>query len=238
MRVHIVVIVAQQKVSAASPAGSQTLARGLTALQIISGSPTPLTIQEVAERLSIHRTVASRLLATLVQFRLIARHDGRFGPGARLAVLGASFDNSLRRASLPVLRELANRTHATACLLVAEDHEQVAISVIEPVGVAYHLAFQEGSRSPIDRGAAGLTLLASMPPQRGERDVVTEARRQGWALTHSEVESDVWGLAVPVERQPPGAPTCINLVSHRRDIVEQKLPVLLEAADKLAEVLA
>lgn len=235
---HIVVIVAQQKVAVATPAGSQTLARGLTALQIISESPHGLTIQEVAERLSIHRTVASRLLATLLQFRLVARQNGRFGPGAGLAVLGASFDNNLRRLSLPVLRDLANRTQATACLLVAEGQEQVAISVIEPIGGAYHLAFQEGSRSPLERGAAGLALLAAMPPQPGERDLVIEARAQGWALTHGEVESNVWGLAVPVQREPPGAPTCINLVSHRRDIVEQGLQILLAASGTLAQVLA
>ncbi len=64
-----------------TPAGSQTLARGLTALELISESPGGLTIQEVAERLDIHRTVASRLLSTLVQFRLIARYEGRFRPG-------------------------------------------------------------------------------------------------------------------------------------------------------------
>src|SRR4051794_8719841 len=44
------------------PAGSQTLARGLSALELICGSGGGLTIQEVAEQLGVHRTVASRLL--------------------------------------------------------------------------------------------------------------------------------------------------------------------------------
>jgi DNA-binding IclR family transcriptional regulator len=235
-RVHIVVLVDQQKVKAEIPAGSQTLARGLTALQIICEAPSALTIQEVAERLDIHRTVASRLLATLVQFRLIARHDGRFRPAAGLAVLGASFDSNLRDLSAPVLRQLADRTHSTAALLVAEGEEQVALSVIVPIGVAYHLSFQEGSRYPINRGAAGLALLAAMPPQPGERDLVTEARARGWVLTHGEIEANAYGLAVAVRREPPATPTCINLVSHREDVLEAALPTLLEAAAELASI--
>jgi DNA-binding IclR family transcriptional regulator len=221
-----------------TPAGSQTLARGLTALQLIAESPSGLTIQEVAERLSIHRTVASRLLATLVQFRLIARHDGRFVPGAGLAVLGASFENNLRHVSLPVLRQLADRTQATASLIVAEGHEQVAILVQPPSGSSYHLAFREGSRYPIDRGSGGLALLSSMPPQPDERELVTEARQRGWVLTHGEAEAGVWGMAVPVRREGPGEPACINLVAHRRDLLEEGLPTLLEAAGALAKVLA
>jgi DNA-binding IclR family transcriptional regulator len=224
--------------SVETPAGSQTLARGLTALHLVSESATGLTIQEVAERLDIHRTVASRLLATLVQFRLIARHDGRFRPAAGLAVLGASFDNNLREVSMPVLRQLADRTRATASLLVAEGDEQVAIAVLVPLGVSYHLSFQEGSRYTLDRGAAGLALLAGAPPKPGERDLVTQARAQGWVLTHGEVEPNAYGLAVPVKRSPPAPITCVNLISHRSDVLEQGRPMVIEAARELAAILA
>ncbi len=221
-----------------TPAGSQTLARGLTALDLISESPGGLTIQEVAERLDIHRTVASRLLSTLVQFRLIARHDGRFRPGARLAVLGASFDHSLREVSMPLLRQLAERTQATSALLVAEGEEQVAIAVIVPVGVTYHLSFREGTRYPLDRGAAGLALLAGQPPRPGEREAVTEARANGWVMTHGEVEPNAYALAVPVKRAAPATPTCINLISHRPDILEEGRDAVIETARELAQVLA
>jgi DNA-binding IclR family transcriptional regulator len=221
-----------------TPAGSQTLARGLTALQLISESPGGLTIQEVAERLDIHRTVAARLLATLVQFRLVARHDGRFQPAAGLAVLGASFDNNLRELSMPVLRRLADQTRATASLLVAEGDEQVAIAVIVPLGVSYHLSFREGSRYPLDRGSAGLALLASAPPGPDEREVVTQARERGWVLTHGEVEPGAYGLAVPVKRSSPAPATCINLISHRSDVLEEARSSVIDAAGELADVLA
>jgi DNA-binding IclR family transcriptional regulator len=220
------------------PAGSQTLARGLSALELISESPTGLTIQEVAEQLGVHRTVASRLLATLVRFRLIARHDGRFRPAAGLAVLGASFDNNLRDLSMPILRRLADDTRATASLLVAEGGDQVAVAVVVPLGVAYHLSFREGSRYPLTRGAAGLALLASGPPEPGERELVTQARADGWVMTHGEVEANAYAIAVPVRRSAPHPATCINLISHRSDILEQGRPALIDAARELGSILA
>jgi DNA-binding IclR family transcriptional regulator len=220
------------------PAGSQTLARGLSALELISASHSGLTIQEVAERLGVHRTVASRLLATLLQFRLISRHDGRFRPGAGLAVLGASFDNNLRDLSMPVLRRLADRTNATVALLVAEGGEQVAVAVLVPLGVAYHLSFQQGSRYPLNRGAAGLALLASREPLPGERDLVTQARATGWVMTHGEVEPNAIALAVPVKRLPPAPATCVSLISHRQDVLEQGRSTVIDAARELEQILA
>jgi DNA-binding IclR family transcriptional regulator len=220
------------------PAGSQTLARGLAALELICESPHGLTIQEIAETLDIHRTIASRLLSTLVQFRLIARHDGRFRPGVAIAVLGASFDHGLRELSTPVLRQLSDRTRATAALLVAEGNEQVAVLVITPAGVPYHLSFREGTRYPLDRGAAGIALLAGQPARPNERDLVTQARTQGWVTTHGEVEPNAYGLAVPVARVPPAPPTCVHLISHRADVLDRGRLAVIETARALGAILA
>ena len=52
--------------------GSQTLARGLNALQLVADAPSGLTVQQVANGVGVHRTIAYRLLATLSQFRLVA----------------------------------------------------------------------------------------------------------------------------------------------------------------------
>ena len=86
-------------------------------------------------------------------------------------------------------------------LLVAEGDQQVAIAVIVPTNVFYQLSFHEGSRYPLERGAAGIALLASMPPRPGERDLVPLTREQGWVITHGEIEPNTYGLAVPVRRQ-------------------------------------
>jgi DNA-binding IclR family transcriptional regulator len=223
----------------ASGTGSQTLARGLTALQLVAGSGTGLTMQELADRIGVHRTIAYRLLSTLTQFRLVAKgDDGRYRPAAGLAVLGASFDRSVRQLSLPTLRALADELGTTVSLLVAEGDEQVAIAVIVPTQVAYQLAFHEGSRYPLDRGAAGIALLASMPPRPGERDLVVRARERGWVTTYGEIEPNTYGLAVPVHRPAPSPPTCINLISHREDVVMRGKDAVVKAAKQLSALLS
>src|ERR1700742_1256187 len=82
--------------------GSQTLARGLAALQLVASSRTGLTAQQVADDIGMHRTIAYRLLTTLAQYRMVAKgEDGRYRSAAALAVLGASFDNNVRQLSMP-----------------------------------------------------------------------------------------------------------------------------------------
>ncbi|WP_299560053.1 helix-turn-helix domain-containing protein [uncultured Mycolicibacterium sp.] len=221
------------------PVGSQTLARGLTALQAITTTPAGMTVQQVADHIGVHRTIAYRLLGTLAQFRYVARgDDGRYRPGAALAVLGAAFDNNLRQQCAPRLRALAEELGTTVSLLVAEGDEQVAIAVIVPRQVFYQLSFHEGSRYPLDRGAAGIALLSSMPPRPGERDLVRQARDQGWVITFGEIEPDTYGLAVPVRRRPPSPPTCINLISHRKEVVLGGREAVLRAAAELSELLS
>ena len=222
-----------------SGTGSQTLARGLTALQMVADSPSGLTVQQLADRLGVHRTIAHRLLSTLAQFRLVAKgEDGRYRPAAGLAVLGASFDRNVRQLSLPTLRALADDLGTTVSLLVAEGDQQVAIAVIVPSHVAYQLAFHEGSRYPLNRGAAGIALLASMPPRPGERELVSRARERGWVTTYGEIEPNTYGLAVPVHRRAPSPPTCINLISHREDVVMRGKDAVLKAAEQLSELLS
>ena len=227
------------KAVTASGTGSQTLARGLTALQMVADAPGGLTMQQLADQVGVHRTIAYRLLSTLVQFRLVAKgEDGRYRPAAGLAILGASFDRNVRQLSLPTLRALADELGSTVSLLIAEGDQQVAIAVIVPSQVAYQLAFHEGSRYPLDRGAAGIALLACLPPCPGERDLVARTRDCGWVMTYGEIEPNTYGLAVAVHRPAPAPPTCINLIPHREDVVMRGKDAVIKAAKQLAEILS
>ncbi len=197
-----------------------------------------MTVQQVADRIGVHRTIAYRLLATLAQFRFVAKgEDGRYRPAAGLALLGASFDNNVRQLSVPTLRALADELGTTVSLLVAEGDQQVAIAVIVPTQVPYQLSFHEGSRYPLDRGAAGIALLASMPPRPDERDLVA---RPGTGLgdhpRRDRAEHVRFGRAGP--SRPPSPPTCINLISHREDVVMRGKDAVVRAAKELSTILS
>ena len=82
-------------------------------------------------------------------------------------------------------------------------------------------------------------MTGSLPraPRPGERDLVPQTREQGWVITHGEVEPDTYGLAVPVRRKPPSPPTCINLISHRQDVLIEGRDAVIAAARQLSNIL-
>src|SRR6185312_17286329 len=81
--------------------GSQTLDRGIRALEMVAAAPGGMTVQEVADRLEVHRTIAHRLLATLAEHHLIARGpDNRFRAGGGLIALAAGLQSTLRATAI------------------------------------------------------------------------------------------------------------------------------------------
>jgi len=219
--------------------GSQTLARGLHALELVAGAREGLGVQDLASLLDVHRSIASRLLATLADFRLVVRGaDGRYRAGAGLAALASGVHGTLRAAAEPVMRELAEELGATVSLLVVEGDEAVALSVVEPRDAAYVLSFKTGSRHPLDRGSAGVALRAAQGERPGESADVAAARAQGYAATYGEVEPGAHGVAVPLA-PVDGLPTaCLNLITYRADIAESAPAALVAAASRLAASLA
>src|SRR5271166_1575649 len=99
---------------------------------MVAASPGGITVQQLADQVGVHRTIAYRLLLTLAEFRVAKGEDGRYRPAAGLAVLGASFDRNVRQLCLPTLRALADELGSTVSLLVAEGDQQVAVGVIVP----------------------------------------------------------------------------------------------------------
>ena len=226
--------------SEARPApGAQTLARGLRALQLVASSPDGATIQGIAEALDVHRSIASRLLATLADFKLVIRSaDGHYRVGSGLAALASGIHATLRVAAEPVLRELAEQLGATVSLLIAEGDEAVALSVVSPARAQYHLAFNTAGRHPLGVAAGGVALRAAMPPSPAEEPRVTEARARGYARTFGEVEPGAHGVAVPLPHVEGMPIACLNLITHRDEIADQAAPALIEAAGRLSAALA
>ena len=219
--------------------GSQTLDRGLRALEAVAGAPGGMTVQDVADRLEVHRTIAHRLLATLADHRLIARGpDNRFRAGGGLVALASGLQSTLRETALPIMRELAEELQSTLVLLVREGEEVVGIAVAPPTSGTYHLAFRTGSRHPLGRGSAGICLLSALPPRPGERPEVTRARTQGFAVSKGEVEPGAHGLAVLIRQGGEIPNACLNLITYRDDIMAGAAPAMLDGAARISALLS
>ena len=220
--------------AASATVGSQTLARGLHALQLVATAPEPVPIAQVAQKLDVHRTIAYRVLATLENFRYLHRlPDGRYIAGNALAALTHNVEMQLREVTHPILRDLAERIAATVALYVAEGDEAVSLAVVEPTAANVHVSFQPGRRHPLHNGSAGYALVAALPPRPGEPHAATLARKRGYALSHSEIEPGTYSAAVPLHRAQTDSPACISLMAISRSVADAAIPHLLDAAEEI-----
>ena len=169
---------------------SQTLDRGLRALEVLVAAPGGLTVTELAGRLEVNRTVAYRLVTTLEQHSLVRKDPrGRLHIGLGLLALAAAVQPVLRDVAMPVLRGLAEAVGCTAHLTVADGGEALALAVVEPSWTDFHVSYRVGARHPLDQGAAGKAILLG----RGSR-----ADAASYVVTAGELQPGARGLAAPV----------------------------------------
>ncbi|AVP70517.1 helix-turn-helix domain-containing protein [Rhodococcus hoagii] len=218
---------------------SKTLHNGLEILELLTQHKYGLTITEIGEGIGVHRTVADRLVRTLEAHRLCRRTESkRILLGSGLVTLAGSVEQDLRELARPILEELADSVEATAHLAVREGEDSVrALMVIEPRNSRAHVGFNAGQIDPINRGSAGLAMLAALPPQEGERPEVTRARERGFAVTSGEVTHSVTGISATLPNRRPADLVSIG-VSVFDSSEEQKLgEAVMAAARRLGALL-
>lgn len=212
---------AQAEPAQASP--SQTLSRGIRALEILAEAQHPLTIAELADAMGVHRSVAYRILRTLEDHSLLVRDDaGRVQPGPGLAVLARGVSRSLQTASLPELTQLANTLNMTAFVAVWDHQDCITVVTVEPRHSAATVVQHPGSRHPISAGAPGIAIQSALTerdwnrlaPGVPYRREAAEARERGYAASHDEVIAGVSSLAAPIN-VPGGRPAAVAVVYIR-----------------------
>lgn len=218
--------------------GSQTLERGLRALRMIAEEPRGLTAAEVAARLDVHRSIAYRLLSALVRQRFAWKDSAnRYRVGVAFHTLAQASRPPLLDVAGPVLRDLAAELGVTACLVVPDGGEAVAVAVVEPPGSGARLSYRVGNRDPLERGAGGLALLAALPPRPDEPARIAEVRERGYAVTGEELIPGVHGTAAPVGGRTDELPAAITVLTLREDVARESVPVVVAAARRLSEAL-
>ncbi|WP_370942092.1 IclR family transcriptional regulator [Amycolatopsis sp. cg5] len=181
---------------------SQTLSRGIRVLEVLADAQESLTVDQIAERLGVHRSIAYRLIRTLEDHGLLVRDAaGRFELGARLAALAAGVAHDLQAAALPELTAAANELGMTCFVAVLDHDECVTLVSVEPRHAIASVAQRPGSRHPITAGAPGRAVLAQLPPEdwpAAARAAVGEVTVRGYADSHGEVIENLSAVAVPL----------------------------------------
>jgi IclR family transcriptional regulator, acetate operon repressor len=234
----------------------QTADRALQVLQLFRAPADALSVTEIADRLGIHRSTASRLVSTLRARGFLERTAVgdlvRLGPEvARLGRVTLA-GRELATIAQPLMERLAARTGETVTLAVVAGGE--ALTVAQAGG--RHVVSSGkwvGLRTPVHCTADGKVLLAfgavTAPdgalerrtegtiadPAALEREL-GEARTRGFAISEGEFEPGLVGLAAPVRQDGACvAALCISGPQYRLDraVAHELAPVCIEHADEL-----
>lgn len=168
------------------------------------------TPQQLAVRTGVNRTVAQRLLTTLLARDFVTRQDGEYAPAYRVRQLAEMVQPRLRRAVEPQANQLSANTGETVVFQILDGKDLIVlIEATQMRDVSLHVRHEVASRSPIAQSASGLVILAAVTSNevssllRGEpgealRHRLEGVRADGFARTSNELQQGVSGLAAAV----------------------------------------
>lgn len=214
----------------AAEGGSQTLARGLTALTLIGEAEPALTVAQLATQLGIHRSMAYRLVKTLELQGYVERSSsGALELGLRIAALARGVARDLQTAAAPYLAAVADTFGVTSFVVVYDGESAVTLVNFEPRHAETTLAQRPGSRHSIDKGAPGRVIRSQVLP--------TDYPPQPYEVSHDEVLPGIASIAVPLIT-PDGRPAAIAVLYAPQPIEQaQIVEALTRAAAQIAEAM-
>ncbi|GAB3445171.1 IclR family transcriptional regulator [Actinophytocola sediminis] len=199
---------------------SQSLERGLVLLGELGGGPKNL--DQLADRLGVHKSTVLRLLRTLEAQRFVQRGDARhYRLGTSLFDLAfrALDERDVRRAVEPAARGLNAETGHTVHLASYEDDEVIYIDKYESRHNV-RMYSRIGRRAPLHCTAVAKVLVAALPTAdrrlvadncdyqpftantiTGAEAFLTElatVRTRGYAVDNAEHEDFIHCVAAPV----------------------------------------
>ncbi len=218
-------------------------------------------VTELARRLGLHKSTASRLLATLEKRGLVEQDDetGKYRLGLAVIRLAGRAEQTLDRGRIagPELERLARATHDIAALAIWE-HERVVVAAQADPPSVVALADWTGRSIPLHATAAGKVLLASVPerdvlrivraglPAYTERTIVgleqmleelARVRRRGFAVAMGELESGLNAVAAPVHDARGTVVAAVELRGGAIRLPASRLPELVASVREAASTI-
>ncbi|HEX7492265.1 MAG TPA: IclR family transcriptional regulator [Candidatus Limnocylindrales bacterium] len=177
-------------------------------------------VTEIARRLGLHKSTASRLLATLLLRGLVDQDEssGKYRLGRALVHLGGQAEKAidLRSIAMPELQRLARDAKETVMLNAVSGDSASSLAWSDAFGMARQ---RSGSASPLHATASGKVLLTNRPERELIRlaragltpytthtiiradmllEEIARVRRRGFATSFGEHEPTVNAVAAPV----------------------------------------
>ena len=206
-------------------------------------------VTELARSLGLHKSTASRLLATLHKRGLVAqdRDSGKYRLGLAVVRLGSQAEKALdlRALALPSLQTLSRHVKETATLGTLDGDRVITIAWADGSGMSRD---RTGRDLPLHATAPGKVLLSSRPEREVIRlskigfapytshtivrvDLLLEelarVRKRRFATAFGENEPTVNAVAVPVYDHRSTVVAALEVRASGNRIQPSRLPELL-----------
>jgi IclR family acetate operon transcriptional repressor len=236
-----------------------SVARALSVLDELRDSADGLGVNELARRIDVNPSTASRLLATLESGGLVQREaHGPYRLGLALVTLAnrvlARLD--VQVLARPVLVELMERTGETSTLSLPGEGEAITVdsapsrssvvsmarlgqpSIAHATAVGKVMLAFGGGPLPRERDLVALTERTITNRPRLEREVAA-VRERGYGTVFGERDADVNAIAAPVWGREDRLAAILGIQgpASRLDDPVKLLPVLREEAEMLTRAL-
>jgi DNA-binding IclR family transcriptional regulator len=209
-------------------------------------------VTELARRLGLHKSTASRLLATLEKRGLVEQDDetGRYRLGLIVLRLAETAERTLdlRAIAMPELDRLARATRETTGLGVAHGDRLLTVAQADGPNLVA-MGDWTGRSVPMHSIASGKVLLSAMPEREILRLVkagldrytdrtITEleplleelarVRRRGYATAFGEYEPNLNAVAAPVYDARGQVAAAVDVWGPAFRITPNRMPELIQ----------
>jgi DNA-binding IclR family transcriptional regulator len=228
------------------------LERAVSVLEALSESDTPLSLAEICQRMSLHKSTAHRSLMVLERSALIERTpENRFRLGLKLYELGnrAVEQIDLRARVQPFFRRLATQVGETVHLSVLQKTSVVYLDKVEP-NRRVCMSSKTGTSNPVYCTSMGKAMLAFQPQETIEQIVakirfvrytpktissrdallksLEKVRRRGYAIDDEEIELGVRCVGAPIFNEDHRAIAAVSVSGPSSRITAQNVPAIAE----------
>ena len=243
----------------------QSFARGLSVIRAFGPDAREMTLSEVADRTSLTRAAARRILLTLQQLGYVAATGRKFFLTPRILDLGYSYLSTTPLWDLaePYMEELVSRVHESSSASVLDGTDIVYILRV-PTKKIMTISLSIGSRLPAYCTSMGRILLGGLSGEELDnilrksdlkaitphtvidparlKQIIRDDCAKGWSLVNQELEEGLVSLSVPIQDRTGRIVAAMNVSGQATrtsadEMVRTILPQLQRTALQIGDAL-
>ena len=115
--------------------GRKTVSKAMQILHAFTNDEPELSLTVISARLNMHKSIASRLISSLCEWRMLERNPDtkhiRLGMGVLLLGMQVANQNTLHRLALPLLGKLVEKTRHSAHVSILDNEEMLVIATVQ-----------------------------------------------------------------------------------------------------------